>query len=66
MVGYHAVIKMVIIMSVERYEKYDRLVNDERRLKKSSETIIVTITVAYNKPGEVICKDEVGINAVGI
>lgn len=53
-------------MSVECYEKYDRLVIDERRGKKSSETIIVTITVSYNTPGELICKDEAGINVVGV
>lgn len=49
-------------MSVECYEKYDRLVIDERRGKK----IIVTITVSYNTPGELICKDEAGINVVGV
>lgn len=66
MVGCYAVIKMVVTMSVECYEKYDRLVIDERRGKKSSETIIVTITVSYNTPGELICKDEAGINVVGV
>lgn len=66
MTGYYAVIKMVMIMSMEQYVKCDRLETNERKLKKSSETIIVTITMQYTKPGNVICKIEPGINAVGV
>lgn len=50
---------MTIIMSMEQYGKYNRLVTDERRLKKHPETIIITITVHYSKPGKVICKNAI-------
>lgn len=53
-----AIIKMTIIMSMEQYGKYNRLVTDERRFKKYPETIITTITVHYSKPGKVICKND--------
>lgn len=53
----YAIIKMTIIMSMEQYGNTKDWQLMKEDLKKYPETIIITITVHYSKPGKVICKN---------